>query len=60
MRHSGTPRTQNPQNAEQKYQHYLALARAEDLAGDRIAAENYLQYAEHYFRSIPPRPAAGR
>jgi hypothetical protein len=30
----------------------LSLARAEALAGDRIAAENYFQHAEHYFRAI--------
>jgi hypothetical protein len=28
------------------------LARAETLAGDRIAAENYFQHAEHYLRSM--------
>src|SRR6266403_678495 len=51
---SGLPRPQagNAQNAERNYQRYLALARAEALAGDRIAAENYLQHAEHYFRSM--------
>jgi len=40
------------QNAERNYQRYLALARAETLTGDRIAAENYFQHAEHYFRSM--------
>jgi len=30
----------------------MALAQAEALAGDRIAAENYYQHAEHYFRSM--------
>jgi hypothetical protein len=34
----------------------LALARAEALAGDRIAAENYFQHAEHYFRSLGENP----
>jgi len=28
------------------------MARAEALTGDRIAAENYFQHAEHYFRAI--------
>jgi hypothetical protein len=28
------------------------LARAEAVAGDRIAAESYFQHAEHYFRSM--------
>jgi Domain of unknown function (DUF4167) len=34
----------------------MALARAEALTGDRIAAENYLQHAEHYFRSMGEKP----
>jgi Domain of unknown function (DUF4167) len=50
----GSPRSQarNPQNAQGNYQRYLDLARAEALTGDRIAAENYFQHAEHYFRSM--------
>ncbi len=40
---------------------YLALARDASLAGDRVAMENYLQHAEHYYRTINadgnrPRP----
>src|SRR5437879_4072975 len=31
---------------------YLQLARDAQSAGDPIAAENYLQHAEHYFRLI--------
>jgi uncharacterized MAPEG superfamily protein len=42
----------DPQNAQRNYERYLALARAEALTGDRIAAENYFQHAEHYFRSM--------
>ncbi len=38
-----------------KYEHYLALASAETLAGDLIAAENYYQHAEHYLRSMRER-----
>jgi len=34
------------------HEKYLALARDAGSAGDRIAAENYLQHAEHYFRII--------
>ncbi|MDE5455341.1 DUF4167 domain-containing protein [Bradyrhizobium sp. CSA112] len=51
---SGFPRPQakNAQSAEKNYERYLALARAEALKGDRIAAENYFQHAEHYFRSM--------
>jgi hypothetical protein len=29
---------------------YLAMAQAELQAGDKVAAENYYQHAEHYFR----------
>jgi len=51
---SGFPRSQprNAQSAERNYQRYLVLARAEALTGDRVAAENYFQHAEHYFRSM--------
>jgi uncharacterized protein DUF4167 len=36
---------------------YMALAQAELQAGDRIAAENYYQHAEHYFRMSSDRGA---
>lgn len=39
-------------NAYQVLEKYLALARDANAAGDRIAAENFLQHAEHYFRMI--------
>ncbi len=39
-------------NAFQVHEKYLALARDAAASGDRIAAENYLQHAEHYFRII--------
>jgi len=50
----GSPGSQprNTQSAERNYQRYLVLARAETLAGDRVAAENYFQHAEHYLRSM--------
>jgi Domain of unknown function (DUF4167) len=32
------------------YERYLALARAEAQSGNAVAAENYYQHAEHYFR----------
>ncbi len=32
------------------YEKYQQLARDASLAGDRVMAENYLQFAEHYFR----------
>jgi hypothetical protein len=55
---SGFPRPQarNPQHFQRDYERYLALARAEALAGDRIVAENYFQHAEHYFRSMGENP----
>jgi hypothetical protein len=39
-------------NAHQVLEKYLALARDCSAQGDRIAAENYYQHAEHYFRVI--------
>jgi hypothetical protein len=47
-------------NAYQVLEKYLALARDATAAGDRIAAENFYQHAEHYYRVINaeghPRP----
>jgi hypothetical protein len=37
---------------KQSYERYLALARAEAQNGNTVAAENYYQHAEHYFRSM--------
>ncbi|HTH97580.1 MAG TPA: DUF4167 domain-containing protein [Stellaceae bacterium] len=37
-------------NAYQVFERYVALAREAASAGDRIAAENFYQHAEHYFR----------
>jgi hypothetical protein len=37
-------------NAYQVFEGYLALAREAQSSGDRIAAENFFQRAEHYFR----------
>lgn len=39
-------------NVHQLLDRYLQLARDAGSAGDRIAAENYLQHAEHYYRVI--------
>lgn len=48
-------------SASQVYEKYLQLARDANAAGDRVAAENYLQHAEHYWRIIaasqPPQPS---
>jgi hypothetical protein len=41
-----------PQNARRNYERYLALARTEAQIGNTVGAENYYQYAEHYFRSM--------
>jgi hypothetical protein len=37
-------------NAAQIFERYVALAREAAIGGDRIAAENFYQHAEHYFR----------
>jgi hypothetical protein len=39
-------------NAQQLQEKYLALARDASSAGDRIAAESFLQYADHYHRVL--------
>src|SRR5262245_53998852 len=39
-------------NAYQVLEKYLAMARDAASAGDRIAAENFYQHAEHYYRII--------
>jgi hypothetical protein len=53
-------------NAYQVFERYVALAREAQSSGDRVAAENLYQHAEHYFRLMnlagegqgqgPPRP----
>jgi hypothetical protein len=53
-------------NAYQVFERYIALAREASSSGDRIAAENLYQHAEHYYRIMqangdgqnmgPPRP----
>ncbi len=40
------------QDLKKDYERYLALARAEVQNGNAVAAENYSQHAEHYFRSM--------
>jgi hypothetical protein len=39
-------------NAQRNYERYLALAQAEAQAGNSVAAENYYQHAEHFFRTM--------
>lgn len=48
-------------SAYQVIDRYQALARDALVSGDRVAAENYLQHAEHYYRvlaasGLEPRP----
>jgi hypothetical protein len=44
-------------SASQVLEKYLALARDATAAGDRIAAENYFQHAEHYYRILSANAA---
>ncbi len=37
---------------------YIQLARDSQASGDPVAAENYYQHAEHYFRSMSPEREA--
>jgi hypothetical protein len=39
-------------NAYQVLEKYLQMARDAGTAGDRIAAENFLQHADHYYRVV--------
>lgn len=45
-------------NANQVYDKYLALGRDAYSSGDRIAAENFFQHAEHYYRIVVAIEAA--
>ena len=45
-------------NAHHIAEKYLQLARDSHTSGDPVAAENYLQHAEHYFRLIASAQAA--
>jgi hypothetical protein len=53
---AGRPEPQNLQNAQRNYERYVSLARAEAQIGNTVGAENYYQYAEHYFRSMRSDP----
>jgi hypothetical protein len=46
------PESRGLQDLQRNYEQYLALARAETQNGNTVAAENYYQHAEHYFRSM--------
>src|SRR3954471_13331956 len=52
-------------NAYQVFERYIAMAREAASSGDRIAAENLYQHAEHYYRimkangeGFPQQPCA--
>ena len=45
----------NRGNAQQLLDKYLTLARDATTQGDRIAAENYFQHADHYYRVVYTR-----
>jgi len=49
---AGRPEPKRFQSAQNNYERYLALARAESQNGNTVGAENYYQHAEHYFRSM--------
>jgi hypothetical protein len=70
IRHSAAngPTVKVRGTAYQIFERYLTLAREAATSDDRIAAENFHQHAEHYFRTnnarregrqqgIAPRPA---
>lgn len=55
--HSGTFESAGPEvkikgSASQVLERYQALARDALASGDRVAAENFFQHAEHYYRVI--------
>lgn len=45
----------NRGNAQQLMDKFLSLARDANSQGDRIAAENYFQHADHYYRVVHAR-----
>jgi hypothetical protein len=52
------PAGKQAQSAQRNYERYLELARNEALNGDPVGAENYLQHAEHYLRSMREQRSA--
>jgi Domain of unknown function (DUF4167) len=52
VRPQAVRRPQNPGNARQRYEQYLARAREAQLSGDVVEMENCYQHAEHYFRVL--------
>ncbi len=50
-------RPQHRVNFNQMYDKYITLAKESLRSGDRVAAENHFQHAEHYLRIINERRA---
>jgi Domain of unknown function (DUF4167) len=44
------PQLNGSHSAQRSYERYLALGQEEARSGNVVAAENYYQHAEHYFR----------
>ncbi len=49
-RSTATVLTSKSASAPTRYSNDIALAREAATSGDRVAAENFYQHAEHYFR----------
>jgi len=47
---SNGPNTKIRGSTHQIFERYIALAREAAIGGDRVAAENFYQHAEHYLR----------
>jgi hypothetical protein len=54
--YAGRAEPKGSHNAQRNYERYLALAQAEGQAGNSVAAENFYQHAEHYFRAMRSVP----
>jgi Domain of unknown function (DUF4167) len=52
------PQLHGYQSAQRSYERYLALAQEEARSGNVVAAENYYQHAEHYFRLMSSKGGA--
>lgn len=48
-------RASGPRVPKKSVEHYLALAREAEAAGDVVGSQNYYQHAEHYFRQAQSR-----
>ena len=46
------PKVNGSASALRNYERYLALAQEEARSGNIVAAENYYQHAEHYYRTM--------